>query len=280
MDVETLTWEPTFVLERELSRAAYAFAEYGGDYPQRWRFEADCSFRRGVQDWVEKPGRLSLWLRTLAGDARSILRRWLFLSDRPVVGKGVTMKILLFIALLFAPSTFLRADDDSGEAEHPAPLWRTRQSTHFPAASCTTQDIPTPGFKEYWKLTLTFDQQSATQAAKLQPDHFYDMFRSQGLEDGSSTLILPLWGDFLLKFDSPGYVAETQVTAPIYETRPHEITISVVSNAPLTVEFLFTEDSKDFNLVRRSPSAEWMIKYLESFYRLGTNRPDGFSKGK
>jgi hypothetical protein len=30
-----LTWEPTFVLERELTYAAYAFAEYGGDYPQR-----------------------------------------------------------------------------------------------------------------------------------------------------------------------------------------------------------------------------------------------------
>ena len=30
-----LTWEPTFVLERELSRSAYAFAEYGADYPQR-----------------------------------------------------------------------------------------------------------------------------------------------------------------------------------------------------------------------------------------------------
>ena len=30
-----VTWEPTFVLERELSRSASAFAEYGGDYPQR-----------------------------------------------------------------------------------------------------------------------------------------------------------------------------------------------------------------------------------------------------
>jgi hypothetical protein len=30
-----LTWEPTFVVERELTRSAYAFAEYGGDYPQR-----------------------------------------------------------------------------------------------------------------------------------------------------------------------------------------------------------------------------------------------------
>jgi len=30
-----LTFEPTFVLERELSRPAYVFAEYGADYPQR-----------------------------------------------------------------------------------------------------------------------------------------------------------------------------------------------------------------------------------------------------
>ena len=30
-----LTWEPTFVVERELTRSAYAFAEYGGDYPRR-----------------------------------------------------------------------------------------------------------------------------------------------------------------------------------------------------------------------------------------------------
>jgi hypothetical protein len=178
--------------------------------------------------------------------------------------------------LLFAPATFLRADDDSGEVERCSFVAHTPIGTL--SGACTTQNLPTPGFKEYWKLTLTFDQQSATQAAGLQPDSFYDMFRSQALEDGSSTLILPLWGDFLLKFDSPEYLADTRAAAPIYETRPHEITISVVSNAPLTVEVLFTEDSKDFNLARRSPSAEWMIKYLESFYRLGTNRPDGFSK--
>jgi hypothetical protein len=172
---------------------------------------------------------------------------------------------------------FLRADDDSGEVERCSFMAHTPIGTL--SGACTTQNLPTPGFKEYWKLTLTFDQQSATQAAKLQPDYFCDMFRSQALEDGSSTLILPLWGDFLLKFDSPEYIAETQTEAPIYETRPHEIRISVVSNAPLTVEFLFTEHSKDFNVARRSPSAEWMIQYLESFYRLGTNRPDGFSKG-
>jgi hypothetical protein len=172
---------------------------------------------------------------------------------------------------------FLRADDDPDEVQPCTFVAHTPVGTL--SGACTTQNLPTPGFEEYWKLTLTFDQQSAAQAARLQPDHFYDMFRSQALEDGSSTLILPLWGDFLLKFDSPEYLAETQAEAPIYETRPHEITISVVSNAPLTVEFLFTETSKDFNLTRRSPSAEWMIKYLESFFRLGTNRSDGFSQG-
>jgi hypothetical protein len=192
------------------------------------------------------------------------------------VGKEVTLKIPLLFALLFALFALLRADDDPGEVEPCSFVAHTPVGTL--SGACTTQNIPTPGFKEYWKLTLTFDEQSATQAARLQPDYFYDMFRSQSLEDGSSTLILPLWGDFLLKQDDPEYLAEIQATAPLYETRPHEITISIVTTAPLTVEFLFTEHSKDFNIARRSPSAEWMIEYLESFYRLGTNRPDGFSK--
>ena len=192
------------------------------------------------------------------------------------MGKEVPLKSLLLVALLLAPSMFLRADDDPDEVEPCTFVAHTPVGTL--SGACTTQNIPTPDFQEYWKLTLTFDEQSATQAAKVQTDYFYDMFRSQSLEDGSSTLILPLWGDFVLKPDSPEYLAEIQATAPLYETRPHEITISVVSTAPLTVEFLFTEYSKDFEVARRSPSAEWMIKYLESFYRLGTNRPDGFSK--
>lgn len=192
------------------------------------------------------------------------------------MGKEITLKILFFIALLLAPSLSSRADDDPDEVEPCTFVAHTPVGTL--SGACSTQNIPTPDFKEYWKLTLTFDEQSATQAAMLQPDYFYDMFRSQSLEDGSSTLILPLWGDFVLKPDNPEYLAEIQATAPLYETRPHEITISVVSTAPLTVELLFTEHSKDFNVARRSPSAEWMINYLESFYRLGTNRTDGFSK--
>jgi hypothetical protein len=186
------------------------------------------------------------------------------------------LKIALLVTLLVALFTLLWADDDPGEVQPCSFVAHTPVGTL--SGPCTTQNIPTPGFKEYWKLTLTFGQPSAAQAARLQPDYFYDMFRSQSLEDGSSTLILPLWGDFFLKPDNPEYLAEIQATAPLYETRPHEITISVVSTAPLMVEFLFTEQSKDFDVVERSPSAEWMIKYLESFYRLGRNRPDGFSK--
>jgi hypothetical protein len=192
------------------------------------------------------------------------------------VGKGGTLKILLFIPLLFAPSTFLRADDDFGDAEPCSFVAHTPIGTL--SGACTTQNIPTPGFKEYWKLTLTFDQESAARAARLQPDYFYDMVRSQSLEDGGSTVILPLWGDFLLKPVCPEYLAEIQSTAPLYETRRHVITISLVSNAPLTVEILFTEHSEDFNVARRSPSIEWMINYLESFRHLGTNRADGFSQ--
>ena len=186
------------------------------------------------------------------------------------------MKILLFITLLFALSSLQHADDDPDEVEACSFVAHTPVGTL--SGACSTQNIPTPNFKEYWKLTLTFDEQSATQAARLQPDYFYDMFRSQSLEDGRSTLILPLWGDIVLKPDNPEYIAEIQGTAPLYETRPHEIRISVVSTAPLTLELLLTEHSRDFNVARRSPSAEWMIKYLESFYRLGTNRPDGFAK--
>ena len=99
----------------------------------------------------------------------------------------------------------------------------------------------------------------------------------QSLEDGSSTVILPLWGDFLIKPSDPEYIVEIQASAPICETRPHEIAISQISNAPLTVEFLFKEHSGDFDPAQ-SLSFEWILKYLESFRRLGTNRPDGFSK--
>jgi hypothetical protein len=186
------------------------------------------------------------------------------------------MRRLLILLFLLCSPAFLRAGDAPGEVQPCFFVAHTPIGTL--TGNCTTQNIPTPGFREYWKLTLTFDQQSAGEAAGLRPDHFYDMFRSQSLEDGSSTVILPLWGDFLIKPSDPEYIVEIQATAPIYETRPHEITISQISKAPLTVEFLFKEHSGDFDPARRSVSFEWILKYLESFRRLGTNRPDGFSK--
>jgi hypothetical protein len=186
------------------------------------------------------------------------------------------MNRLLLALFLICPPAILRADDAPGEVQPCSFVAHTPIGTL--TGNCTTQNIPTPGFREYWKLTLTFDQQSAGEAARLQPDHFYDMFRSQSLEDGSSTVILPLWGDFLIKPSDPEYVVEIQASAPLYETRPHEITISQISNAPLTVGLLFEEHSRDFDPARRSLSLEWILKYLESFRRLGTNRPDGFSK--
>jgi hypothetical protein len=178
--------------------------------------------------------------------------------------------------LLLCLQAFLCADDPPGEVQPCSFIAHTPIGTLN--GKCTTQNIPTPGFREYWKLTLAFDPQSAVQASRLEADHFYDMFRSQSLEDGSSTIILPLWGDLHITLDEQEYLAEIQATAPIYETRPHEITISQISNAPQTLEVLFKERDRDFDPARRLPSLEWIFKYLESFRRLGTNRPDGFSK--
>jgi hypothetical protein len=185
------------------------------------------------------------------------------------------MKRLLLTLLLLCSSVALRADD-SDEVEPCTFVANTPVGTL--SGKCTTQNLPAPGFSEHWRLTLTFDPQSAAQAAKMQADQFYDMFRAQSLGDGSSALSLPLWGDFHLIPDDPEYLAEIQATAPLYETRPHKITISQVSNAPLTMEFLFEERPEDFDPVLRAPSVEWMLNYLESFHRLGTNRPDGFAR--
>jgi len=147
------------------------------------------------------------------------------------------------------------------------------------AGKCITQTFPdAEGFNVRWKLTLIPDEQSAARASALQADRVYDMVRSQTLEGGTFTLILPLWGDFIIKPDDPEYIDLAKSTAPLYETRPQEVTIARTSNAPLTIELLFEERSKDFDLVLRQPSDEWILRYLDCLYRLGTNRPDGFSR--
>jgi hypothetical protein len=64
----------------------------------------------------------------------------------------------------------------------------------------------------------------------------------------------------------------------LYETRPNQITVARTGDAPLTLEFLFEERASDFDPVLRVPYRDWVIGYLESYYRLGTNRTDGFSR--
>jgi len=185
------------------------------------------------------------------------------------------MKRWLYVLFLLVTQVSVRADDSSGEVEPCSFVAHTPVGTL--AGTCATQNLPTPGFREFWKLTLTFDQQSADRAGKLASCEFYDMFRSQGLEDGSSTIILPLWGDLLIMPAEAEYRVEIQATAPLYETRPHKITISQINDAPLTIEFRFEENSRDFDPATRLPSLQWMANYLESFRRLATNRPNGFS---
>jgi hypothetical protein len=147
------------------------------------------------------------------------------------------------------------------------------------SGKCITQTFPdTEGFNVRWKLTLIPDEKSAKRASALPADRVYDMVRSQALEDGNYTLVLPLFGDFFIKPDDPEYIELAMSTAPRYETRPQEVTISRTSNAPLTLELLFEERSKDFDLQLRKPSREWILRYLDCLYRLGTNRPDGFSR--
>ena len=52
-----LTYEPTFVLERELSRPAYVFAEYGADYPRhggsRQTAHFGAAYRIGSRNQVD-----------------------------------------------------------------------------------------------------------------------------------------------------------------------------------------------------------------------------------
>ena len=80
------------------------------------------------------------------------------------------MRRLLIVLFLLCSPAFLRADDARGEVQPCFFVAHTPIGTL--TGNCTIQNIPTPGFREYWKLTLTFDQQSADEAARLRPDHF------------------------------------------------------------------------------------------------------------
>jgi hypothetical protein len=133
------------------------------------------------------------------------------------------------------------------------------------------------GYHFRWTLTLNFDAASTPLGSRLKPDQFADMMRTQSVEDGTDIIILPLWGDLEVLPTIPAYLQAVQTSSPLYETRPALITVSQLSNTPFTLELLFEEPQDYLNLVSRMPGLEWWDKYLKSYYRLGTNRPTGFS---
>jgi hypothetical protein len=142
----------------------------------------------------------------------------------------------------------------------------TLRAGRFPAP-CVTEQLPASGFNSRWKLTLTFDAETTPLARQLKPDQFCDMVRAQSAEDGTDIVVLSLWGNLEVVPSEDEHLDFTKSTAPLYETRPNVVTISQASDSP---------PEEYFDPVLRLPSAEWWSNYLQSYYRLGTNRPDGF----
>jgi hypothetical protein len=181
------------------------------------------------------------------------------------------MTRLPLIALLACLPVFASDDD-------PSPCrFQAHTAIGTVSGDCATLDMPTSGFNSRWKLTLVFDEKSATLARQLKPDQFCDLVRAQSTENGTDRIVLSLWGDLEVVPTDPEYFDQIQETAPIYETRPNVITISQTSDAPYTLEILFEEPEEYFDVALRMPSAEWWSRFLQSYYRLGTNRADGFS---
>jgi hypothetical protein len=179
-----------------------------------------------------------------------------------------TINIVLGLGLLHTLCPPAAADDATE-------LYACSFIGHTPAGtltgSCTTQGQPQPGYIARWRLTVTFDQQSSAAAGAIKADRFYDMLRSQCLEDGSFTTILPLWGDFLITPQDPEYINGNRECAPGYQVAPSVVTISQTGNSPVTLEFLIEERPLDYNQRAGLPTSEWMLHYLESFQRLQSN---------
>jgi hypothetical protein len=144
------------------------------------------------------------------------------------------------------------------------------------SGTCTIQQLPAPGFTDRWKLILKFNAESVTLARQLKTDQFCDMVRAQSAGDGSDIISLTLWGDLRLLPAAGEYRDFIKSTAPLYETRPNLVTVSQTSDSPLMLALLFEEPVDYFDPVRRMPSEDWWSNYLQSYYRLGTNRPAGF----
>jgi hypothetical protein len=180
---------------------------------------------------------------------------------------------LAAILLLALTPTLVRADDDE--------LVPCKFTGHTNAGTvsgtCTTQQRLLPNYHARWALALQFDDKSAAIARQLPNDQFADMVRTQAADDGSDIVLLTLWGDLKLDSVTDEYIELIQSVAPISETRPNFITVTKTSDSPVTIEVLFEEPDDCLNLVTRQPSAGWWTGYWASYYRLSTNRTDGFT---
>jgi len=145
------------------------------------------------------------------------------------------------------------------------------------SGTCVTEQVNTVGYHYKWTLTLQFDAETERVARQLTPDQFADMVRTQSTDIGSVIIVLGLWGDLTLLPTSRENAYEIEMGAPEYETRPNLITVTQVKEAPFTLQLLFEEPDSYLDLVARQPSQAWWTLYLQSYYRLGTNRPNGFS---
>jgi hypothetical protein len=118
---------------------------------------------------------------------------------------------------------------------------------------------------------VTFDSQTTTLAANIQPDSFYDVVRGQCLYDGTFTNIMPLWGDFVIKPDAADYIDGLKSCTPLYQVAPNKVTLTRIATDPLTFQFLFEERPEDVDHETGAPSRDWTTHYLDSFRRLQQN---------
>ncbi len=146
------------------------------------------------------------------------------------------MTTLSLALLLCIPGLALCADDN------PSELYTCSFTAHTPAGdfsgTCTTQSLPAEGFRSRWAFTFVPGPESETAAASIRTDVFFDMVRSQCLQDGSFTAVMPLWGDFVLTPADPDYRDGNRKCAPLYEVDPNRITLTRSDSSPLTIQLL------------------------------------------
>jgi hypothetical protein len=169
---------------------------------------------------------------------------------------------------LYAPPLIIGADDSTE-------LYACAFAGHTPAGTvagwCTTQSQPGPEYVSRWTLTLTFDEQSLPVATRIKSDKFYDMVRSQCLDDGSFTVMIPLWGDFQISPFDQDYVGDNKGCYPVYQVVPSSITLSQINAPALTLQLVFEQRPSDYVTVTGLPTEQWTIQYLQSFRRLQLN---------